>query len=119
MHLGTSEVTQTLVGKGYCTQTDWGDLAAAEGCATWGYYYADELADDPELLARTSESWSMLGLDWSAPAATWATMTATGKPVLGHIVPDLDAARAALDGGAAGLVVSGVTEVVGPLTTEG
>lgn len=119
MQLGTSEVAQTLVGKGYCTQTEWGDLAASEGCATWGYYYADELADDPELLTRTSASWSMLGLDWSAPAATWATMTATGKPVLGHIVSDLDAARAALDGGASGLVVSGVAEVVRQLTTEG
>ncbi|ROS51532.1 glycerophosphodiester phosphodiesterase family protein [Frigoribacterium sp. PhB24] len=117
--LGTADLTQTLVGKGYCTQTDWGDLVAAEGCATWGYYYADELAEDPELLTRTSDSWSMLGLDWSAPAATWATMTATGKPVLGHIVSDLDAARAALDGGASGLVVSGVAEVVRQLTTEG
>ncbi|NRD27112.1 glycerophosphodiester phosphodiesterase family protein [Frigoribacterium sp. VKM Ac-2836] len=117
--LGTADLTQTLVGKGYCTQTEWGDLVRAEGCQTWGYYYADELADDPELLTRTSGSWTLLGLDWSAPAATWATMAATGKPVYGHIVPDLADAHTALDQGAVGLVVSGVAEVVGPLTTEG
>ena len=117
--LGTADLTQTLVGKGYCTQTEWGDLATARGCETWGYYYADELAGDPELLTRTSGSWSLLGLDWSAPADTWSTLAATGKPVYGHIVPDLDAAHTALDHGADGLVVSGVTEVVGPLTTEG
>ena len=119
MHLGTSDVTQILVGKGYCTQTAWGDLARSKGCETWGYYYADELAGDAELLARTADSWSLLGLDWSAPAESWTTMTATGKPVYGHIVPDLAAARTALDQGAAGLVVSGVAEVVGPLTSEG
>jgi glycerophosphoryl diester phosphodiesterase len=117
--LGTADLTQTIVGKGYCTQNEWGDLATARGCETWGYYYADELAEDPGLLSRTSSSWSLLGLDWKAPASTWATLASTGKPVYGHIVPDLDAAHAALDHGADGLVVSGVAEVVPPLTTEG
>ena len=117
--LGTADLTQTLVAKGYCTQTEWGDLATARGCETWGYYYAGELAEDPGLLSRTSSSWSLLGLDWQAPATTWATLAATGKPVYGHIVPDLDAAYSALDHDADGLVVSGVAEVVPPLTTEG
>lgn len=117
--LGTADLTQTLVGKGYCTQTEWGDLATARGCETWGYYYADELATDPDLLTRTSSSWSLLGLDWRAPAASWATVAATGKPVYGHIVADLAAARTALDRGAVGLLVSGVADVVGPLTREG
>lgn len=113
------DLTQLLVAKGYCTQTAWADLARERGCESWGYYYAAELADDPDLLDRTQASWTLLGIDWRAPAATWATLAATGKPVYGHIVPDLDAAHTALDRGARGLVVSGVDEVVGPLTTEG
>jgi hypothetical protein len=103
----------TFVAKGYCTAQAWPLDAAARGLRTWGYYYGAELAADPAMLATTQERWSWLGLDYEAAPDAWRTLNATGKPVLAHIVPSRADADRALDLGAAGLVVSGVREVLG------
>jgi len=105
--------TETFVAKGYCTAQAWPVDAAARGFRTWGYYYAAELTADAAMLSRTQERWSWLGLDYTAPPDAWRTLNATGKPVLAHIVPSRPDAERSLALGAAGLVVSGVREVLG------
>ena len=104
--------TGTFVAKGYCTAQAWPVDAAARGYRTWGYYYGSELAADPSMLATTQARWSWLGLDYEATADAWRMLNATGKPVLAHIVPSRAEADRALSLGAAGLVVSGVREVL-------
>ncbi|MEV8213205.1 glycerophosphodiester phosphodiesterase family protein [Leifsonia sp. NPDC077715] len=104
--------TRTFVAKGYCTAQAWPVDARARGYQTWGYYYGAELAADPELYAKTQARWTWLGLDYQGGEPAWAQFTASGKPVLAHIVPTRAAADTALRLGANGLVVSGVQEVL-------
>ncbi|MGN7800480.1 glycerophosphodiester phosphodiesterase [Leifsonia sp. 22587] len=104
--------TRTFVAKGYCTTTAWPLDAQSRGFRTWGYYYGSELAADPSLLPSTQAQWTWLGLDYEADANTWRSMTAGDKPVLAHIVPSRADAELSLQRGAAGLVVSGVREVL-------
>jgi len=104
--------TRTFVAKGYCTAQAWPVDARARGYQTWGYYYGAELAADPELYPKTQARWTWLGLDYQGGEAAWQQFTASGKPVLAHIVPTRAAADTALRLGAKGLVVSGVQEVL-------
>ena len=104
--------TRTFVAKGYCTAQAWPVDARARGYQTWGYYYGAELAADPGLYATTQARWSWLGLDYQGGEAAWRQFTASGKPVLAHIVPSRAAADTALRLGADGMVVSGVREVL-------
>ncbi|WP_348787270.1 glycerophosphodiester phosphodiesterase family protein [Leifsonia sp. NPDC080035] len=104
---------RTFVAKGYCTSAEWAQAATAHGYRTWGYYYASEVQADPDLLGRTEELWDWLGLDYGGAAEVWRTFEATSKPVLAHVVPSESAAETARKRGAAGLVISGVREVLG------
>jgi Glycerophosphoryl diester phosphodiesterase family len=113
MAAATARPTAAFVAKGYCTTTPWADAAHAAGYRTWGYYYGRSIDDGSTPLARTQASWDLVGLDVDASAAAWAATLATGKPVVAHIVRDAAQARAAVGKGAAGLMVSGVLEVVG------
>jgi glycerophosphoryl diester phosphodiesterase len=78
------------------------------GYLTWGYYYAANMGS----FAATQGRFDLLGLDYGAPAADFAIMRRTGKPVIAHIVGNAKAAAAALGKGAAGLMVSAVRQVV-------
>lgn len=106
--------TNTFVAKGYCTAREWPVDARGRGYRTWGYYYGAELASDPALFASTRDRWSWLGLDYNGGEEAWRTLTASGSPVLAHIVPSRAAADQALRLGADGMVVSGVREVLHP-----
>lgn len=110
-----SDPIETLVAKGYCTSTAWADAAAGRGHQTWGFYYANEIAARPDLLTSTQDRWSLLGLDYGGAPAQWRTVTSLGKPVIGHVIPTAAAARTALDLGAQGLMISGVTATMGHL----
>jgi len=82
--------------------------AHTRGYLTWGYYYE---ADVPSL-PSTQASWDLLGMDYTASSAAWASVLSYGKPVLGHIIPDAAGKTTALSKGATGLMVSGVVEAV-------
>lgn len=86
----------------------WIHDAAAHGYNTWGYFYQ---ADAPNF-ANYQGRYTILGMDYTADAATWNAIKSYGKPVIGHIVPNGTAAATALGYGAAGLMVSGVQEVI-------
>ncbi|WP_374009310.1 glycerophosphodiester phosphodiesterase [Leifsonia sp. LS-T14] len=104
--------TGTFVAKGYCTAQAWPVDAHARGYTTWGYYYGSEIGADPTLVPTTQERWTWLGLDVGATVEQWQAFTATGKPVVAHIVRSRAAADQATSRGANGLVVSGVREVL-------
>lgn len=105
--------TGTFVAKGYCTAQAWPVDARARGYVTWGYYYGAEVAAQPTLYPTTQERWTWLGLDYVAGADAWRQFTSGARPVLSHIVPSRQAADLSLQEGAAGMVVSGVREVLG------
>ena len=104
---------RTFVAKGFCTATQWAQAATAHGYRTWGYYYASGVQADADLLPSTEGLWDWLGLDYGAAAEVWKTFTGRSKPVLAHVVPSKSAAATAKERGAAGLLVSGVREVLG------
>ncbi|KQS66006.1 glycerophosphodiester phosphodiesterase family protein [Modestobacter sp. Leaf380] len=97
-----------FVVKNFHTADGLAGLARERGYTTWGYWYPADMAD----FAATEGAWDLIALAWDAPAADFATALATGKPVFGHIVSTPEQARTALDEGATGLMVSGVTAVV-------
>ena len=84
------------------------------GYVTWGYYYTANM----DVFAATQSRFTMLGLNYDSPAADFATMRQTGKPVIAHIINSAQAAADALHEGAAGLMVSAVQQVV-PATGSG
>jgi hypothetical protein len=94
--------------KSFQSGTSIGAAAHARGYTTWGYYYE---ADVPSL-PSTQASWDLLGMDYTASGAAWASVLSYGKPVLGHIIPDAAGKTTALGKGANGLMVSGVLEAV-------
>lgn len=55
----------------------------------------------------------VLGMEWNAPDDVWATLKATGKPLIAHIITTKDQADRALSKGATGLMAS-VPSVVHP-----
>jgi len=84
------------------------------GYITWGYYYAKDMPH----FAATQGRFDMLGLNHTAPAADFAAMRATGKPIIAHIIDNAQAAAAALQSGASGLMVSAVQQVVPAATSS-
>jgi len=106
--LGTFGGKSRFVIKSYWHSPATALLAQAAGYDTWGYYYSKDLAH----FAATQSKFTLLGLEYTATAADFATLRATGKPIIAHTIATADQARVALTAGAAGLMVSGVTEVV-------
>jgi glycerophosphoryl diester phosphodiesterase len=82
--------------------------ARRRGYRTWGYYYDRDVSQ----LAATQARFDLLGLNYTASAATFAALRATGKPVIAHVIDTAAAAGTALEKGAAGLMVSAVEQVV-------
>lgn len=95
--------------------TSLANAARARGFKTWGYYYHSAIGaggSNQGMLAATQASWDILGVDYTAPQATYDLLLAYGKPLIAHIVPDAAAAASAFAKGADGLMVSGVRSVV-------
>ncbi|MGC3954647.1 MAG: glycerophosphodiester phosphodiesterase family protein [Propionicimonas sp.] len=80
-------------------------LATTRGYTSWGYVYAANLTN-PNLAARCAP-WTLLGMDWNASPADWATIGALGKPVIAHICANQAAVDTARSRGAAGYMCSG------------
>ncbi len=99
---------QRFVIKSYWQSAAVPKAARDHGYQTWGYYYAKDMGE----FAATESRYDLLGLDYTAPATDFATMRATGKPIIAHVIPTAAAAKTALGDGANGLMVSGVEQVV-------
>ena len=97
-----------FVVKSYWQSADLPRLARSLGYLTWGYYYAADMGS----FAATQGRFDLLGLDYSAPAADFAAMRATGKPVVAHVIDSAAAAATARRKGATGLMISAVQQVV-------
>jgi hypothetical protein len=108
-----SNPRETFVAKGYCTSADWAAFAAEQKWRSWGYYYGAEIEATADLLSSTQADWTSLGLDYGSSKSAWSQVTALGKPVIGHIIPTKAGAEQARSKGARGLMLSGVTEVLG------
>jgi hypothetical protein len=93
---------------GASNSSGWPHDAAAHGYNVWGYFYQVDAAN----FATYQGRYTILGMDYTADATTWSSIMSYGKPVIGHIVPNSTAANTALGYGAAGLMVSGVQEVI-------
>lgn len=66
-----------------------------------------------EVAGADLSSWDVLGMEWNAPDDVWATLKATGKPLIAHIITTKEQADQALSKGATGLMAS-VPSVVHP-----
>lgn len=66
-----------------------------------------------EVAGADLSSWDVLGMEWNAPDDVWATLKATGKPLIAHIITTKAQADQALSKGATGLMAS-VPSVVHP-----
>lgn len=66
-----------------------------------------------EIAGADLSSWDVLGMEWNAPDDVWATLKATGKPLIAHIITTKAQADQALSKGATGLMAS-VPSVVHP-----
>lgn len=75
---------ERFVCKFHYSGTTWGNAAIARGYETWGYYYEADLAQIPS----TGSSWTILGMDIAASAATFDTVKSYGKPVIAHSIAD-------------------------------
>ena len=102
-----------FVVKSYWSSVDLPQQARKLGYTTWGYYYSKDMPQ----FAASSKRFDLLGLNYGAPATDFATMLATGKPLIAHVIDSASAATAALHAGASGLMVSAVQQVV-PRTTR-
>ena len=83
------------------------DRAKAKGYKGMCMMYPNEVAGAD--LAK----WDVLGMEWNAPDDVWATLKATGKPLIAHIITTQQQAGIALSKGATGLMAS-VPSVVHP-----
>lgn len=116
------DYANTFVGKYFHTGfVEVGRVFRAAGMKTWGYYYPDDLAaaglpsgstKKAVSIAETAVEWDYLGLSWDATDAAWAEVKAYGKPVIGHITPNLAAAQEAFRKGASGVMASGIRSVM-------
>jgi hypothetical protein len=109
----------TFVGKYFHTGfVEVGRKFRAAGMKTWGYYYQDDMvtsyAGTPKAtnIQTTNGEWDFLGMEWNAPQAAWDEILSYGKPVIGHIVPNLSAAQTAFNKGASGVMASGIRSVM-------
>lgn len=76
----------TVVAKSGAVNTGWAELARQAGLRSWGFYYGKDLAPTSGLFTTTQRSWDLLGLDDQASAEQWRSVTAVGKPVIGHVI---------------------------------
>lgn len=81
--------------------------AKAKGYKTMCMMYPNEVGSADLSL------FDVLGMEWNAPDEVWATLKATGKPLIAHIITTKDQADQALSKGATGLMAS-VPSVVHP-----
>lgn len=66
-----------------------------------------------EVAGADLSSFDVLGMEWNASDDVWATLKATGKPLIAHIITTQQQANQALSKGATGLMAS-VPSVVHP-----
>lgn len=81
--------------------------AKAKGYKTMCMMYPNEVA------GADLSSWDVLGMEWNASDDVWATLKATGKPLIAHIITTKQQADTALARGATGLMAS-VPSVIHP-----
>ena len=79
--------------------------AKAKGYRTMCMMYPNEVAGAP------LTDWDVLGMEWNAPDDVWATLRATGKPLIAHIITTQAQATRARERGATGLMSSVPTQV--------
>ena len=79
--------------------------AKAEGYRTMCMMYPNEVAGAP------LTDWDILGMEWNAPDDVWATLRATGKPLIAHIITTQAQATRARERGATGLMSSVPSQV--------
>lgn len=83
------------------------DRAKAKGYKSMCMMYPAEVA------GADLSKWDVLGMEWNAPDDVWATLKATGKPLIAHIITTKNQADLVLSKGATGLMAS-VPSVVHP-----
>lgn len=110
--------TNTFVIKYFHTATALALKARALGFKTWGYaYQADVDGTNPLQLSETAYAWTYIGMDYQANDDAWTTtLTIAGRNnqlIIGHICPTLAAAQRCVEQGAAGVMCSGINEVIG------
>lgn len=80
--------------------------AAQRGYETWGYFYQNEMSST---ILQKMDQWSIIGMEWDAPAATWATIKTLGKPIVAHIC----ATQAAYNTAVANITAGGFAQPYG------
>ncbi|ACY35917.1 hypothetical protein CMP1-21 [Clavibacter phage CMP1] len=110
-----------FIGKFFHTGTYVATAFAAEGMISWGYGYEEAItglkpdgsATTDPLFSATAQYWTMLGLNYEAPASVWSQMMtiAGSKKVVAHICPTADAATTGVSRGAKGIQASGINSV--------
>lgn len=83
------------------------ERAKAKGYKTMCMMYPNEVA------GADLTKWDVLGMEWNASDDVWATLKATGKPLIAHIITTQQQADQAMSKGATGLM-SSVPSVVHP-----
>ena len=76
------------------------ERAKARGYRTMCMLYSNELAD------ADLSAWDVLGMEWNAPEDAWATLRATGRPLVAHIVTNTSQVATAMGKGASGFMAS-------------
>lgn len=79
--------------------------ARARGYRTMCMMYPNEIA------GADLTTWDVLGMEWNAPDDVWATLRATGKPLIAHIITTPSQATRARERGATGLMASVPSQV--------
>lgn len=79
--------------------------AKAKGYRNMCMMYPNEVAGAP------LTDWDILGMEWNAPDDVWATLRATGKPLIAHIITTTAQATRARERGATGLMSSVPSQV--------
>lgn len=77
----------------------------ARGYRTMCMMYQNEVA------GADLTTWDVLGMEWNAPDNVWATLRATGKPLIAHIITTTTQAARARERGATGLMSSVPSQV--------
>jgi hypothetical protein len=113
MGAAVKKPTETFIAKFYCTGKQWAIIARAHHYKTWGFYYGADVDADPTLLSSTQQLWDILGMDYQGSPAAWDAALSYKKEVIGHIIPNRAAEKTAFAKGAAGLMISGISEVPG------
>ncbi len=106
-------LASTFVAKSGAANSAWAQLAVSNKMDSWGFYFVQDLDADPGLFARPKQPWTMLGLDWNASDIWWRRFEADGRPLVAHVLYEASQRPTALSRGARGLMIAGITEVLG------